>query len=99
MTLGSEQERFGHMLGKLLVWANDHGHKTRVGDVFAKTGHKDGSNHYLKLAADILVFKQGAIEQDMEAHKEMHDYWDSIGGAPRIEADLNHYALEYQGCW
>ena len=87
------------MLGKLLVWANEQGHKTRVGDVFAKTGHKEGSNHYLKLAADILVYKPGATEQDPEAHKEMHDFWDSIGGAPRIEKDMNHYSIVYNGKW
>ena len=97
MSLGSEQERFGYMLGKLLVWSNEHGHKTRVGDVFAKTGHKEGSNHYLKLAADILVYRPGEAEQDMNAHKEMHDFWDSIGGAPRIDKDLNHYSVEHNG--
>jgi hypothetical protein len=96
-SLGGEQERFGYMLGKLLVWANEQGYLTRIGDVFAKTGHKENSNHYLKLAADILVYKQGAKEQNMDAHKAMHNYWDSIGGAPRIEKDLNHYALMYQG--
>jgi len=30
-------------------------------------------------------------------HVLLHDYWDSIGGAPRIDHDMNHYSLEHQG--
>jgi hypothetical protein len=99
MSLGSEQERFSVMLGRLLVWCSEQGIPVRIGDVFAKSGHKEGSNHYLKLAADLLVYRPGAKEQDMEAHKRMHDAWDTLGGAPRIEKDMNHYSIKYQGGW
>jgi hypothetical protein len=27
----------------------------------------------------------------------LHDYWDSIGGSKRIDKDMNHFSLEYQG--
>jgi hypothetical protein len=99
MTLGQRQEEFAEALGKLLVWSHEQGYKLRMGDVFAKTGHKEGSNHYLKLAADILVYKPGATEQDLEAHKRMHDCWDTLGGAPRIEKDLNHYSVKWNNNW
>ncbi len=99
MTLGQKQEFFAEILGKLLVWCREQGYKIRMGDVFAKTGHKDGSNHYIKLAADLMVYKPGATEQDMEAHKRMHDCWDTLGGAPRIEHDMNHYSVVWEGKW
>ena len=99
MTRGQTQEFFSGILGKLIVWSYDQGYKIRMGDVFAKTGHKENSNHYLKLAADLFVYKPGASEQDEEAHKRMHDYWDTLGGAPRIEADLNHYSVIWEGSW
>ncbi len=101
MTLGQRQEEFSLMLGKLIVWAYEQGYRIRMGEVFnaAGTGHKVHSNHYIKLAADLLVYKPGATEQDMEAHRRMHDAWDALGGAPRIAKDLNHYALEWKGSW
>ena len=95
--LGNRQEEFASILGDLLVWSRDQGYKIRIGDVFAKTGHKDGSNHYLKLAADLFVYKPGSDKQDMEAHGRMHDCWDTLGGAPRIEKDMNHYSVVWEG--
>ena len=97
--LGSKQEEFASILGRLIVWANDQGYRIRIGDVFAHDGHKEGSNHYLKLAADLFVYKPGATEQDMEAHKRMHDCWDSMGGAPRITNDMNHFSVVWNGSY
>ncbi len=99
MSLGTEQERFTLMLAKLIVWSYEQGYKIRIGDVFAKDGHRPNSNHYLKLAGDLNVYAPEATEQDMEAHKRMHDAWDTMGGAPRIENDLNHYSIVYRGRW
>uniref|UniRef100_A0A6M3KMM6 Putative peptidase n=1 Tax=viral metagenome TaxID=1070528 RepID=A0A6M3KMM6_9ZZZZ len=99
MNLGYAQEEFSYMLGDLLVWCREQGIRVRTGDVFAHNGHKEGSNHYLKLAADLYVYKQGATEQDMGAHRRMHDAWDTMGGAPRIEHDMNHYSVVWKGSW
>ena len=99
MNLGQKQEEFSVMYARIILWGHGQGYKMRLGDVFARDGHKEGSNHYLKLAGDIFIYKPGAKEQDMEAHRRMHDAWDSMGGAPRIEADLNHYAVVWDGRW
>lgn len=99
MTLGQKQEEFSGMLGKLIVWAYEQGYRIRMGDVFAHDGHRPNSNHYKKLAADLYIFKPGASEQDMEAHRRMHDAWDALGGAPRIENDMNHYSVKWEGGW
>jgi hypothetical protein len=34
---------------------------------------------------------------DWEGHIELHDYWDFMGGSPRIGNDANHYSLEWNG--
>ena len=99
MTLGQRQEEFALMYGKLIVWGYEQGYKMRLGDVFAHDGHKEGSNHYLKLAGDIFIYKPGEAVQDMEAHRRMHNAWDALGGAPRIAGDMNHYSIEYMGRW
>lgn len=99
MTLGEAQEKFAVMYAKLIIWGDSQGYKMRLGDVFAKSGHKPNSNHYLKLAGDIFIYKPGAQEQDEEAHSRMHDAWDALGGAPRIKDDMNHYSLMWNGSW
>jgi len=99
MTLGQKQEEFSYMLGHLLIWAEEQNIPVRIGDVFARDSHKEGSNHYLKLAADLFVYKPGSSVQDLDAHKRMHDAWDALGGAPRIPDDLNHYSVVWNGRW
>ncbi len=99
MTLGEKQEEFSVMIAKLILWGHEQGYKMRLGEGYDddNTGHMDGSNHYIKLAQDIFIFKPGATEQDLEAHRRMHDAWDTMGGAARIEKDLNHYSVLWKG--
>ena len=101
MTLGQMQEQFTVLIAKLILWGDSQGYKMRLGEGYDDdgTGHKDGSNHYIKLAQDIFIYRPGASEQDMEAHRRMHDAWDALGGAPRIEKDLNHYSVVWNGRW
>lgn len=95
--LGEAQEHFSLMLGQIIIFAYEKGFKIRMGDVFAKTGHKKNSAHYSKLAADLNLFKNGEWLVDGRGHDVLHDEWDKMGGAPRIEKDMNHYALEFEG--
>lgn len=97
MTLGEAQEQFSLMLGKLIIFAYNKGYKIRMGDVWARDGHKVNSNHYIKLAADLNLFKGKKYLTDGTGHDELHDYWDSLGGGRRITNDLNHYSLEWNG--
>ncbi len=101
MTLGQKQEEFFVEICKLVLWGDTQGYKMRMGEGFnqAKIGHKSNSNHYIKLAQDIFIYQPGAAEQDMEAHRRMHDAWDTMGGAPRIEKDMNHYSVVWNGGW
>jgi len=101
MKLGEAQENFSVMIAKLILWADGQGYKVRMGEGYDddNTGHMKGSLHYIKLAQDLFVYKPGATEQDMEAHRRMHDCWDQLGGAPRIEKDMNHYSVKWEGRW
>ena len=101
--LSNKQFSFSLMLGKLLLYIYEQGYTVTFGDVYAKTGHKKNSNHYLRLAADLNIFLDGVWLNEgapMEkAHGLIHDYWDTLGGAKRIKNDLNHYSVEHQGRW
>ena len=100
-SLGFKQEEFAVLIARLILWGNAQGYKMRLGEGFnaAGIGHKKNSNHYLKLAQDIFIYKEGEIEQDLEAHQRMHDAWDKLGGASRINNDLNHYSVVWEGRW
>lgn len=60
--------------------------------------HRLSSNHYNKLAIDLNLFKNGKYLDKTEDHRELGEYWESIGGAwgGRF-GDGNHYSLEYNG--
>lgn len=101
MTLGQKQEEFTVMIAKLILWGHDQGYRMRLGEGFDDdgVGHMKGSNHYIKLAQDIFIYKPGVTEQDLDAHNRMHDAWDALGGAPRIANDLNHYSVIWNNKW
>ena len=97
MNLGEEQRAFSKALAQLILYAYEIGYEISMGDVWAKTGHKVNSNHYIRLAADINLFKDGVYLTDGTGHDILHDYWDTLGGAKRIDKDLNYYSFEHDG--
>ena len=103
MTLGALQRKFTLMLGKLILKAYELGYELTLGEGYDDdgVGHMKGSMHYIRLAQDLNLFKDGVYlgsGPEMEkGHKLLHDYWDELGGAGRIPRDLNHYSMEYQG--
>ena len=111
MSLGSEQERFTLMMAHFIIRVYRLGYKVREGDAFRDPrlhgaigvkkgyGHKN-SCHKLKLARDLNLTKDAVYlygDAAEAAHNELHDVWDSMGGAKRIKHDLNHYSIEWQG--
>jgi hypothetical protein len=100
MTLGKKQEKFSYMFLDLLTWFKYHGYQVRLGDLYAKTGHKKNSLHYLKLAGDINLFKNGVYLTETSDHQAAGEFWESIGGSwgGRFrKKDGNHYSLEHNG--
>jgi len=99
MTLRQKQSKFALMVAKLIQYAYGLGYEVTLGDAYATSGHKKDSNHYIRLAIDLNLFKDGKFLTDGSGHNHLHDYWDDIGGAPRILHDMNHYSLEHEGKW
>ena len=102
-SLGNEQRRFTLMIAKLIIHAyEDLGYELTLGEGYDDdgVGHCKGSTHYVKLGQDLNIFKDGIYLKGKaaeEAHSKLHDYWDFLGGAKRIEKDLNHYSLLWEG--
>lgn len=103
MSLREKQSKFVLMLGQLISYADANGYELtlgrgRVSEAANKAdGGHERSLHLSGLAQDLNIFKDGAWLTDGTGHDELHDFWDSIGGAERIPNDLNHYSLEWRG--
>jgi len=112
MTLGQKQELFARLFVQHLAWLHSlPGVETRLGDVFAREGHRDGSNHYIKLAGDINLFIGGVYITTTEGHSFSGRKWESLheltrwggnwdkdetAGEPG-EDDGNHYSFIHNG--
>jgi hypothetical protein len=109
MTLREKQSKFVLMIAQLINKANELGYELTFGDAYrdirlhGKLGEKLGygaanSLHKLRLAVDFNLFKDGEFLQDIEGHKPLGEYWESIGGTwgGRFN-DANHYSLEHEG--
>ncbi len=100
MRLGEKQELFAELYAEHLIWLHAAGYKTRLGDVFAHDGHKDNSNHYLKLAGDINLFKDGDFITTTEGHRISGEQWETRHELCRWGGrfdDGNHYSLIHEG--
>ena len=100
MTLREQQSKFVWMVTKLLTYAHSlgfevtFGHAERCTD--CKTGHYN-SLHKKRLAIDLNLFIDGEYQTGSRGHDTLHHFWESIGGAPMIRNDANHYSVEWDG--
>lgn len=103
MKLGQMQELFARLVPRLIDKAHQLGFEVRIGHAMrckdCPVGRKH-SNHKVKLAIDLNLFKDGIFQVTTEAHRELGEWWEqqhalcSWGG--RFN-DGNHYSLLYQG--
>ena len=111
MKLSVKQRAFTRMIADLIIFAYEQGYELTVGDFFrdprlhGKFGERGGygsskSVHKLRIAADLNLWVNGKYITTSEhpAWDELHEYWESIGGAKRVPKDANHFSMEYQGC-
>ena len=95
MSLRKQQSEFALKITYLIQKIYAEGYEVTLGDAWAKTGHKDGSFHYKRLAIDLNLFKDGVWLQDTESHTQFGEYWESLGGTwgGRFRRkDGNHYS-------
>ena len=100
MTEGQKQERFAELLPILILFIQSQGCKVRIGDVFAKMGHKRRSFHYRKMAADLNIFKDGIYLDQTIQHEPFGTFWMSLD--PKCVwggdwGDGNHYQYGVDG--
>lgn len=113
MTLGQKQRVFTRCVAKLILKAYEEGYELTLGDayrdprVFGEVGQRIGygrsrSNHKIRLAIDLNLFKDGKYLTATEDHRflgewwerEFHEYGASWGGHFN---DGNHYSFEHEG--
>jgi len=107
MSLGKRQEEFSRLLPALLNKAHELGFEIRGGDWFrdprvhGEYGEDQGygsatSNHKLKCAIDLNLFKEGEFKSLTEDHAELGAWWEAQGAKCRWGGrynDGNHYEL------
>lgn len=102
MTLREKQSLFAECIAILIRWAFCHGYQVTCGDFFATSGHKENSNHYIRLAADLNLFKDGKYLDKTEDHAPLGEYWKTLHplcrwGGDFEKPDGNHYSIEHLG--
>lgn len=95
MSLRESQSKFALMVGKLIIYAYGLGYELTFGDIYpARFKHSPTGQHPKGLAIDLNLFLNGLYIQDGTGHDKLHDYWDLLGGSPRLLNDMNHYMIE-----
>ena len=97
------------MIAQLIIFAYSKGYELTYGDAYrdprlhGETGESKGygrasSLHKMRLAVDFNLFKDGKFLQSTDDHKELGEFWESLGGTwgGRFN-DGNHYSLKYRG--
>jgi len=108
-TLGQKQRRFTRMVGLLIEYAYQQDYELTFGDAYRdprvhgqvgqKTSYSSASSlHKERLAVDFNLFRNGQYLTRTEDHRQLGEYWESIGGTwgGRFN-DGNHYSLEHGG--
>ena len=111
MKLGRKQELFTQALALLLQFASFRGFEIRMGQVErskeeAKRLGFERSNHTLRLAADLNLFREGKFLTHSEDHRMLGEFWEALSGdfdGERVtfcwggrwaRPDGNHYSIE-----
>jgi hypothetical protein len=107
MKLGKRQELFASLIPSLLTKAFELGFQVRIGDCFrdprvhGQYGEKiayghSSSNHKLKCAIDLNLFKDGVYLATTNDHDELGSWWEEQHPQCRWGGhynDGNHYEL------
>jgi hypothetical protein len=101
LSLGDDRRKFTPLLAVLIQYAQGLGYGVAIDFVKrcddCPIGHKE-SLHKMGLAVDLNLYMGRAYLETGFEHHELHDFWDSLGGNKRIDADLNHYSYgDYGG--
>jgi hypothetical protein len=111
MTLGEKQRLFVRLIGDLIEFAYVRGYEFSFGDAYRDPrlhgdigkkvayGHRN-SNHKMRLAVDLNLFKDGVFLTTDKDHEPLGLYWETLhedcswGGHFN---DGNHYSMKHNG--
>jgi hypothetical protein len=95
-----KQIKFMGMIARLIPFIHSQGFQVTPGcfRCFKPGHHMENSLHYIGLAADLHLYKDGKYLSKTEDHEPFGIFWESLGGTwgGRF-SDGNHYSLEYNG--
>lgn len=107
MGLSTEQAAFSLDLAKLITRIHESGYAGVIAEVYrtpeqAALNAKKGigianSLHCQKLAADVLLFKDGVYLADGEHYRQFGDYWESLSVKNRYGGDWNRNGIHEKG--
>jgi len=104
MKLSEAQQIFCLNIASLIIWAYDQGYKLTFGESFnaAGIGHMENSNHYIRLAQDFNLFKNGEYLTASDDYKLLGAHWKTIHPLNRWGGDFkskdgNHFSMEWKG--
>jgi hypothetical protein len=109
MSLRQKQSKHVLMTAKLIIWAYEQGYELTWGDAYRdprlhgsvgiKTGYGHSKScHKIRLAVDLLLFKDGEYLTKTEDYLPLGEYWKSLGGSWGGDfADGNHFSLTHEG--
>ncbi len=108
--LGDTQGEFLESIGMLICYAFSQGYVLTLGDgyrapkVFGAPGVLKGyghpnSNHKRRLAMDFNLKIDGKLIWTSEhpAWDDLHDFFESLGGAPALKGDAGHFSFKWKG--
>ena len=106
MKLSKKQQLFALAMAELVIYAYRLGYGLTYDNAYMKKGSNDGrkntSTHRNRLAVDwnifVFQFNKYLTHEDADmAFNELHDKWDTLGGAKRIKGDLRHFSFKHRG--
>ena len=97
MTTGEKQRKFTLLVAKLIAHIYESGYEVTLGDAYATAGHIQHSFHYIRLAIDLNLFKDGEWLKETRDHAIFGYYWESLDpmcswGGHFDRQDGNHYS-------
>lgn len=90
------EEVHGKESGYYITYGDSYRDPRAHGQLGVKKAYGSANSvHKLRLAVDVNCIKDGQLVADF--YPDMHDQWESMGGAKRIPKDLNHFSFEHNG--